>query len=469
MAVHETNPLDRGSDILLSISDAQLQRVVKVSFDLSCNNTVHIFKSSSEANNFLKTKLKEFLAVFYYGEKNDYSFNDLLENVHQSFPKIQLIIITDTPKEAESNPLKKYPYIHLFSKDQFLKDFSKIMSVNLGLNISQSDEHYIKVELDTLKFVDGLQKDVFIKSAANGNYSALFRRGSALEKDEIEIYKRKGLTHVYIEKEVIKELLPQIESQRAFFASYSGFKFVLRTSEDPLDKRFERKILRFQDEILLDGEFQTQIEGAISKTVEYLQKKPKASQFLKHMSLMKSKEKYLTEHMLLLSFVTSSWAHKLGWHSQGTKDKLIFAAIIHDITLAGHPHLAEITGLQDFKAKKKDLSEKEQELYLNHPEEAANLISKYFQEAPKDTADIILQHHEKADGSGFPKKLTISKLSPLTMLFMLAHDFVENFLHREDYSVKIFLTEAQEKFTQQNFRKMLKVIGGTGTSDGNYT
>ncbi len=213
-------------------------------------------------------------------EKNDYNFNDILEKVHRSFPKIVLVIINTGENEDEYQQLARFPYIHLYSKESFLKDFSKIMIQDLGLNIPQSDDRYIKVEIDTLKFVDGIKKDVFIKAKTSGHYSALFRRGSVLAQDEIDIYKSKGLTHVYLEKEAIKEILPQMDAQRSLFASYSGFKFVLRSDDDPLEKRFEKKIMRFQEEIIIDGEFQQQIENAVGKTLSYLQKKPTSIKLL---------------------------------------------------------------------------------------------------------------------------------------------------------------------------------------------
>ncbi|HAZ14177.1 MAG: hypothetical protein A2X86_02575 [Bdellovibrionales bacterium GWA2_49_15] len=460
--------LTAGEDLLVVVADPQFQRVVKVSFDLSCNNTVHLYKTSHEACTFLTTNAEDIKAIIFTMEKNDYNFSDILEKVHKSLPKITLVIITSGHTASEYNQLARFPYIRIYSKDDFLKNFSKIMVKDLGLNIPQSDDHYIKIEIETLSFVDGLEKDVFMKDPATGHYNSLFRRGSILAKDEIAIYKSKGLKHVYLEKDVIKEILPQIDAQRSLFASYSGFKFVLRSDDDPLDKRFEQKIMRFQDEIIIDGEFQQQIESAVEKTLSYLQKKPNSIKFLKQLSSLRSTERFLPEHMILLCFISSAWAHKLGWYSQGTKDKLVFASILHDITLAARPHLAKIRNLAEFNAQRLTLTDKDQELFLNHPEECSRLVAQHFKEAPHDTAEIILQHHERPDGSGFPKKINFTKMPPLSMLFILAHDFVENFIFQDNYSLKIFLTEAQERYPQQNFKKMLRTIGGEGPSDGNY-
>ena len=178
----QTN-LFQGEDLLIIIADLQLQRVVKVSFDLSCNNTVHLYKTSSDALPFLTTHLKDLKAIVLTMEKNDYNFNDILEKVHKSLPKITLVIITPSDLETNKNQLADFPYIHLYSKENFLNNFSKIMVKDLGLNVSQSDNHYIQIEMETLSFVDGLEKDVFMKEQYTGHYSSIFRSGSILAKD----------------------------------------------------------------------------------------------------------------------------------------------------------------------------------------------------------------------------------------------------------------------------------------------
>lgn len=410
----------------------------------------------------MKNEEQSFATIVYNNNKKDFSLNDILEKVHKSEPKIHLILILDNEKDIQTHALARYQYIHLISKEDFLKNFNQILG-NLLKNESNSEEEnqrFRHVEIDTLKFVDGLENDVYIKNKATGQMSALFRKGSILSQEEIDNYKRRGITHVYIEKETIKEVMKQIDGQRAFFASFSGFKFVLRGEDDPLSKRFERKILRFQDELLIDGEFQEQIESSIDKTIQFIGTKPKLESLLKQASSAKRKDRYLTEHMLLLCYLTGNWANRLGWHSKGTKDKLVFASILHDITLAGFPELSLISDMNEFNQKKSALSQKEQEIFVAHPEEAAKLVNAYFSLAPQDTADIIIQHHEKPDGSGFPKGINFTKMSPLAMLFILAHDFVENFLKQDEYKTEDFFKEAMEKYPQGVMRRMIQTIMG---------
>ncbi len=47
-------------------------------------------------------------------------------------------------------------------------------------------------------------------------------------------------------------------------------------------------------------------------------------------------------------------------------------------------------------------------------------------ELPPDTDLIILQHHERPDGSGFPRGLTHTRIGTLASLFILAEDLVHH-------------------------------------------
>ena len=44
---------------------------------------------------------------------------------------------------------------------------------------------------------------------------------------------------------------------------------------------------------------------------------------------------------------------------------------------------------------------------------------------PPDIDQILLQHHEKKDGTGFPRSLTSSRISQLTTFFTIVEELVE--------------------------------------------
>lgn len=92
-----------------------------------------------------------------------------------------------------------------------------------------------------------------------------------------------------------------------------------------------------------------------------------------------------------------------------------------------------------------------------HPIEGAELVlsGKGF---PPDVDRIILAHHEKPDGSGYPKGLSASAISPLACVFIIAEDFVSK---AHDKSIdsnfkEQILDEFVTKYSKGNFKQVLE-------------
>jgi HD-GYP domain-containing protein (c-di-GMP phosphodiesterase class II) len=90
------------------------------------------------------------------------------------------------------------------------------------------------------------------------------------------------------------------------------------------------------------------------------------------------------------------------------------------VGLAGLFHDLGLTQLQEEIVNKIDpLHPEERELLKRHPELGYRLLQKNPQ-IPLDTLRLILEHHESADGSGYPQGLPLSRQHPYTrILFIL--------------------------------------------------
>ena len=86
-------------------------------------------------------------------------------------------------------------------------------------------------------------------------------------------------------------------------------------------------------------------------------------------------------------------------------------------------------------------------------------LARQFQEIPPDVDVIVSQHHEKPDGTGFPRGIGYSYIAPLAMVFMVAHDMAQHFLgHGSQMDRDAFLAEVRDKYTSSQFRKILEAI-----------
>jgi HD-GYP domain-containing protein (c-di-GMP phosphodiesterase class II) len=99
------------------------------------------------------------------------------------------------------------------------------------------------------------------------------------------------------------------------------------------------------------------------------------------------------------------------------------------VGLAGLFHDLGLTQLNEEIVNKTDpLDPEERELLKRHPVLGYRLLQKNPQ-IPLDTLRLILEHHENADGSGYPQGLTLSQQHPYTrILFVLeAYDGLTTF------------------------------------------
>lgn len=100
----------------------------------------------------------------------------------------------------------------------------------------------------------------------------------------------------------------------------------------------------------------------------------------------------------------------------GKPEELAIAGMFHDLGMAELPD-----ELQDKPYA--DMNAKEKELYHLHPEMSVKMLKVKKFVAPNAVYDMILQHHERVDGKGFPKGHTPPKLMVESQLLSLADAF----------------------------------------------
>jgi HD-GYP domain-containing protein (c-di-GMP phosphodiesterase class II) len=165
---------------------------------------------------------------------------------------------------------------------------------------------------------------------------------------------------------------------------------------------------------------------------------------------------YRFEHSLLTAYVCYGVVHYLDWKSGIGESKLSLACMLHDITLP-NDKLARIKGLDDPAFK--NLTEEEQEIYRNHPQDAAEIIKNYHG-FPLELQFIVFDHHERPDGSGFPSRKHSGAIAPLSCVFIMCHDFV-NMLYDTEFSedgIVNALVELQGKYRGKHFHKALESL-----------
>ncbi len=125
-----------------------------------------------------------------------------------------------------------------------------------------------------------------------------------------------------------------------------------------------------------------QLERAMEGTVNTIAK------------LVETRDPYTAGHQVRVAELASAIAEELGLPPD-RKDAIKFAAMIHDIGKISIP--------TEILSKPGRLSELEFRLIKNHPLSAYEILENI--NFPWPVADIVHQHHERMDGSGYPDRL----------------------------------------------------------------
>ena len=130
-------------------------------------------------------------------------------------------------------------------------------------------------------------------------------------------------------------------------------------------------------------------------------------------------------------------AQELGMSSEST-DTLRLAGVIHDI--------GKICIPPEILNKRSTLNETEYSFIQSHPETGYNILKDI--DLPDPLSEIVLQHHERINGSGYPRRLTADQILPETKILMVA-DVMEAMAsaraHRPALSKNNIVKELSEK------------------------
>jgi response regulator RpfG family c-di-GMP phosphodiesterase len=161
------------------------------------------------------------------------------------------------------------------------------------------------------------------------------------------------------------------------------------------------------------------------------------------------------EQSIYTAYLCEAILDGLGWKSELSRKKLGLASILQDSMLANED-LVKIESADDPNLQM--FPPAEQKEFLEHPAKAAEL-AQYFQGYPE--ADfVIAQHHERADGSGFPARLASNKLSAHSCAFILASTFVSRFSNSQRTKDDIFqiISHFRKILNVANFKEPLKIL-----------
>lgn len=120
-------------------------------------------------------------------------------------------------------------------------------------------------------------------------------------------------------------------------------------------------------------------------------------------------------HLFLVSFLSVVICRNLDWPTERTVDIVAMAGLLHDIGKLKLP-------LSLREMEETDVPEDLQTLYQQHPTLGMELLGR-TRTITEQVKQIVYQHHERINGTGYPNGLTGTKIYSLAKIVSLADGF----------------------------------------------
>ena len=401
--------------------------------------------------------------IFYFDE----SLSDIFINVVEQVSslgwqnKLSLIFVMKDidPKFLENIDIKT---LEIDSDATIIKTFiNKIITIKEEL----ISEELSAISTSVLSFCEIVSDDFFIR-LKSGRVVKLFTSGDKLEQSDLKKYTDKGIKELFIKKiptlwcvkhDSLDKQVEISEYDNSEAQDYLNDSEVSEFSESVLGAPVE--FVEEKDPYSFEEEYLVSIRERSVKVIGNLKKNKNIAKLLLKANLNREETNFIKNRIFLIIKISCALAVELDWESEAAFEKLVYVAYVHDLTLLQRPDLAKIQTEQEFDMlfNNGSLTKEDKKLFLSHPEEGAKLVEK-DNRAPQDSEQIVLQHHEKPDRSGFPGKLSGARVLPFTVILAISIDFAQYIIDNPDWNYLSYYKNSKSKFSGTMYSKVFRGI-----------
>lgn len=337
----------------------------------------------------------------------------LLSFCKEHYPKTKFLIFTGFSEYLETQSAADLGADGFLAKPFKLAEILGLLSEILGFENTPApeDQSYCCVGVDEFYSTTKLPSDIFVKVGVS-KFVKLAREGSEIELSRLEQIKDKKVKYLFVRSDD--------------FHKYTGLSLrvagaVQKTTLISQEKKMN--LFKHTSEMLLQQAFVAGLdkevcENAHAMLTNTLKAVSGNQDLLDVLVNMQTGDDELYNHSVLVSVYASMIAMKMGWTSQANQHKLTLAALFHEIGFKELP--IELQKKPRFKMSQSDIRS-----YESHPLRGRDILNS-IEGYPADLAAVVGQHHENANGTGYPQGLSASKIHPVAKLIRLADDLVDS-------------------------------------------
>ncbi|HLE12922.1 MAG: hypothetical protein A2504_13175 [Bdellovibrionales bacterium RIFOXYD12_FULL_39_22] len=321
------------------------------------------------------------------------------------------------------------------------------------VEVQMADENFISIKIDEFYSSKAVLFDIFIK-LNSGRYVKILHAGDTFSKERLDKYK--------VEKKV--EFLFFHKSDRRKYLQFTNYitnKIVKNVSISGTHKVDMLKTVseKFSQEVLEAGlkpQVVQQGKEICTNVYHFIEKQDDLYKLLRNFH---EADPSSFTHAFSVTLFASSIIKQFEWQSRATIENTALACMFHDIGKSKLPP-------ELLNKRPADFSDQERALYQQHPQLGAELVEGHIliNHAVKQ---IILQHHEYYNGTGFPGALKNSRILTLANIVALANDFVHIVIDKKVTPVEALKTMLVDKplvarYNSAIFEKFIRVFADPG-------
>ena len=397
----------------------------------------HNYKADKANNgkntqNFLQKSIRTedyFVVILNYSLK-EYSCSQVLKFIKGQKLKLKIILVLEDEDPLDNGQIDEKKMAQVGVSEIMIKPFKlKELLANLedfkdvndmikeapkNNKISEEekidilDEEFFEINIDDFFSSKTMLFDVFVRLSKN-KYVKILHANDSFSKERIEVYKRKKVKKLYL-----------YNCDRKKYVEYNNF-----VAKKAMDKQFvspQKKYnllknisTKFIEDAFTEGLKPKVIKQGIEicdNICKLIEKEKRLYLLLRELNDL---DPNIFTHSYIVAVYSSAIVKQFEWHSKMTIETTAMAAMLHDVGKKMLP--PEFISLSP-----QEMDKDQYRLYTKHPEEGMRLLDGI--PVNKSIKEIILQHHESYDGSGFPAKIKGNKILTLANVIHLADGFV---------------------------------------------
>ena len=309
---------------------------------------------------------------------------------------------------------------------------------------------FVPIWVNLLHSNKSLSFDLYLQ-LSDTNIVRMFKKGDSLFNEDIEKLEAKGITHLKLKHE---DCLPFLKHHEQTLIDR------IKIEADP-EKIVSHSlnsltiIPKLAKPLGWTPDFLDFAKNTISTAVTTLSKDIAIRRIITEK--LSDPTTIYNKHVFLTALLGCTFCNYLGFTTEAAHMKMAMATVLHDIFVDEKCY--EDLDAWNRYALSKNESAPDVVKYRNHPLEAANFV-RSVKNLPPDIDQIILQHQERPDGSGFPRGLNAPNIAHLSSLFIMTEDFVHMLLKHSsvEKAFSEYLMYGADNYTSANFKKIFAVL-----------